>query len=983
VTCVVFSPDGGRVAAGFEEGESPLSSYASAQGDDYGLPDDIDEPLPPEVDELLGDYSVSREWDPSPQSADGVRLPIRIFDVETGEHVASFYSEAASATPSAIDWSDDGRFLLTGSEDGLALWQVRTGTILEVLKGHEIIDAHFIPGSQQVVAVSPEDWFKWDQEVGVYEGGYIDAESMYLTDSVEDEFTCLACRHDGMVALGMENGTVLVLFDDEAEARYLEGHTRRVTSLSFSADGRLLATKSLDGIVRIWECANWEALSDLREPARGQSLYAGLAFGPSDYDLATLGPAGRVARLWSIDFPTLAARREIAPTTHYSNAKVVLVGDSGVGKSGLGLVLAGEQFRATESSHGRSVWLIDQSEVSTPLPARRETYLWDLAGQPGYRLLHQLHLGDVAVAIVVFDARSESEDPFTGVRHWVRALSQRGRDGQRTPAKLLVAARIDRGGPAVSEERVQRFMSEHNFDLYLQTSAKEGWGVDELFSAIADHIDWSRTPKVSSTGLFDSIKAFITAERDRDRLLPTIQDLRDAYIRTQDTDVPPEQLIDEFDTCVGRVAARGLIRRLSFGGLVLLRPEVLDAYAAALINAARDQPDASGAISEDAARRGKFRIPTDERLEDEGLERLLLAATVEEVLRHEIALREHSEEGPYLVFPTQARAEAPPLEAPDRIWLTISFEGPVQNIYATLVVRLAHSGLFARVATYRDATTFRARGSVMGMSIAEPSEGRGELRLFTQGPGDATAEAWFSDYVIAHVRRRAIADSVVADTTVRCGECGYEIGQETLRLARDRGLTEIVCPLCRTSIAVPTPEVEDVNELVVKQMDASADAERNLSAAQAALRGKEQVGEFDVFLAHNSSDKPQVRRLADNLRGFGLNPWFDEEQIPPGRWFQDRIENAIGAVRSAAIVIGGEGLGRWEFVEIRAFIAECVERDIPVIPVLLPGAQMPSELKFLKQLGYVTFSESIDDADSLDRLVWGITDESSRTNTGR
>jgi hypothetical protein len=156
-------------------------------------------------------------------------------------------------------------------------------------------------------------------------------------------------------------------------------------------------------------------------------------------------------------------------------------------------------------------------------------------------------------------------------------------------------------------------------------------------------------------------------------------------------------------------------------------------------------------------------------------------------------------------------------------------------------------------------------------------------------------------------------------------------------------------------------------------MDESADDERNRSAATATLAGKEVVGEFDVFLAHHSEDKREVERLAEHLRGHGLNPWLDSEQIPPGRWFQDRIQLAIGEVRSAAIVIGKDGLGRWQTVEVRAFIEECVERELPVIPVLLPGAAIPQELKFLKQLNWVRFTESVDDDDAIDRLAWGIT----------
>lgn len=33
---------------------------------------------------------------------------------------------------------------------------------------------------------------------------------------------------------------------------------------------------------------------------------------------------------------------------------------------------------------------------------------------------------------------------------------------------------------------------------------------------------------------------------------------------------------------------------------------------------------------------------------------------------------------------------------------------------------------------------------------------------------------------------------------------------------------------------------------------------------------------YDVFLSHNSKDKPRVRALAEGLRAAGLRVWFDE-----------------------------------------------------------------------------------------------------------
>lgn len=961
--CAAFSPDAKRIACGLADPRNEGTPYFDE------TESDLDNPLPAEIDELLGNYQMSSEWDVNPDAPVGALLPVVIMDVETGEPVASFYSEQIQTAVEAIAWSSDGRKIITASRDGTGVWQTRTGQLLHLEQGFTTA-VSLSEDDSEIGTAGGQFWSRIPTSGGSeIDDGFLDDESDWA--AFGEHYTDIAVSAN-VTAVGLTNGLVSVKSSGAIE-RYLEGQTRAITSLSFSADGRLLASKSLDGTVWLWDCERWQVLSVLREPARGQRSDAGIAFAPDGYTLATLGPAGKVARIWDLDLATIMARREVAPTVHYANAKVVLLGDSGVGKTGLGLVLAGEEFRPTESSHQRNVWLLDAEEFGGgEEPERRETYLWDLAGQPGYRLLHQLHLSDAAVAVVVFDAKSES-DPFAGVRHWVRALRQSEAGSEGSIRRILVAARMDRGGPQLSDERLEGALEEFGFTAYLETSAKTAVGVEELHAEIAQLIDWEGLPKVSSTGLFESIKSFLVAERDQNKLLLTARDLRASYLKTQDSGADPDELSEEFDTCIGRVAARGLIRRLSFGGLVLLRPEVLDAYAASLTMAARDQPDGMGSISEDAARRGEFPIPAESRVADEDLERLLLTATVEEVLRHEVALREHSDEGPYLVFPTQSRREAPSLEGTHRPWLSIAFEGPVQNVYATLVVRLAHSGLFERDQTYLNAATFTAEDTSVGVSVVEVEEGVGVLHLFGSGDPTDSVSRWFADYVIAHVRRRAVAESVRVNDEISCSGCGLPITAEIVEAARGRGRSKITCPVCDGHIDLSRRAGVKENKRVVRQMDRRADEETARAAATAALHGKEEVGEFDVFLAHHSNDKPAVRKIAEGLRDYGINPWIDEEQIPPGRWFQDHIERAIGLVGSAAIVLGREGLGRWEKAELKAFVAECIEHELPVIPVLLPGASMPEGLKFLKQLTWVSFEKNLEEKEAMNRLRWGIT----------
>ena len=131
---------------------------------------------------------------------------------------------------------------------------------------------------------------------------------------------------------------------------------------------------------------------------------------------------------------------------------------------------------------------------------------------------------------------------------------------------------------------------------------------------------------------------------------------------------------------------------------------------------------------------------------------------------------------------------------------------------------------------------------------------------------------------------------------------------------------------------------------------------------------------FDVFMAHNSNDKELIARVADHLRARGIKPWLDKEQIPPGKWFQDEIKHAIQHSKSAAIFIGKDGVGKWQVVELRSFVTQCINSGCPIIPVLLPGVDdIPSEFVFLREMTWVQFQDTIQDKKALDQLEWGIT----------
>jgi hypothetical protein len=130
---------------------------------------------------------------------------------------------------------------------------------------------------------------------------------------------------------------------------------------------------------------------------------------------------------------------------------------------------------------------------------------------------------------------------------------------------------------------------------------------------------------------------------------------------------------------------------------------------------------------------------------------------------------------------------------------------------------------------------------------------------------------------------------------------------------------------------------------------------------------------FDVFISHNSKDKPAVRKLAQELEWRRLKVWLDEEQLVPGESWRKGLEVGILASKTAAVLIGKDGLGPWEKPEMDLCLREAVENNKRVIPVLLPGAPgQPELLPFLKGYTWIDFRSGLNE-EGLDRLEWGIT----------
>ncbi len=948
---------------------------------------------------------------------------IKLWDVDTGECFQTL--EGHTGRVREVSWSPNGQFIASGSDDKtIRIWEVATGRLYYIIPMMGVcFTIVWSPDSQVLAAGGMRDdwsilfWSIPDKKrliPGGLEGHYGQINTLALSSNLilasgshdntirlwKKETDKLIAKSRGILkghssgvfsvtwspdgkvlASGSYDRTIRIWNPQTGQTLFvLEGHTGSVNCVKFSYDGKLLASKSSDGTVRLWCCDTWKQVAILDEPTF-KFLPFGLAFHPKAPILATLGEGDTIIRIWEIDQDVLLNASPVNSYAQYTNAKVVLLGDSGVGKSGLSLVLTGEPFKPTESTHGRHVHKFDTQEVELEDSRQemREILLWDLAGQPNYRLIHQLHLNELAVALIVFDARSETE-PFAGVHYWNRALRQAYnlQGNSRIPLKkFLVSARADRGRISVSRPRINSLIGDLGFDGYFETSAKEDWKISELAAAIREAIDWDALPKVISTELFERIKRFLIQEKEEGRLLSKVDDLYRAFLQSAgQVTAKKKELPEQFETCIGRLESGDLIRRLSFGNLILLQPELLDAYASAIVNAAKDQPEGFGSIPEEDVLAGLFRMPKDERIPDKEQEKLLLIATVEELLNREIALRENTGSCQLLIFPSQFTREWPEAPDPEGKAVIFEFEGPILNVYTTLVVRLSRSDIFQYKEMWKNAALFTARvGGDCGIWLRPMEEGKAKLTLFFKPEASEETRFHFEEYIHTHLKRRALPESINRRRIFVCHSCDTPVSELQAQRRRERGMNWISCGVCDTPISLSDREerLRLSKPSIIPQIDKAADDKRRKETAASTVQGKIATKDFDVFLAHNTQDKSIVRIIAELLKQLGLNPWFDEEQIPPGRWVQEFTQQAIPHVKSAAIFIGVNGLEEWQELYLRTLNSQCVKAKIPVIPVLLPGVnELPDDLHFLKELKPVSF-RSIDDSQALDDLKWGIT----------
>lgn len=811
---------------------------------------------------------------------------IRLYDTHTGKQVKTMTGRRYNVR--AMDWSHRGQFVLCGDET-LALWDVASGQCQRVFDR--------VPGLIWCLAWSPDDKYVLtgsnDSSVSLWE-----IETGKCLQIMKGHSGCIqsvSWSPDGKTALTASiDGTLRIWEVATGKClRIMEGHTNDVQRAVWSPDAKYIISGSIDGTIRLWKVSNGRCIQILKGDAGSVAGIEWSNDGKIAYSVFEKG----IEIVWDLSLVIQQqqnTRNGNPEQVQYTNAKVLLVGDSGVGKTGLSNYLAHNIADTGTNTSTDGAWAtqwriphsFDQDGVD------REIWLWDFAGQIDYRLMHQLFMDETAAAVFVFNP--QQENPFDGLGQWERDVR---RSYDKPFAKLLVAGRIDRGSRVVSETHFHEFMKERGFIFpFHETSAKTGKGCNDLRDAIVKAIDWQAIAITTSPVLYYRLKQEILNLREKGMVLIRLAELKQRMeLALPDELITPEEL----KAVIGLLDGPGIIQWLPWGNIILLKPEVLSQYAAAVVRKVRQHSKELGCISVKDLLAGKLDYQDFIRLPRED-EALLLNALYQKIIARAWCLEQSVDGDELLVFPSYFLRSRPIQPEHPEVLVSYRFIGPIDQIYATLIVRLHYTQAFESKDLWKDAADFLTQtGQRLGIKLVREPEGVARIDVYFNNQVVEDMRLVFAEYVHRHLSRydtHVIRLRHYHCTNKDCEDYHKPIndqGKIDRELAKDKG--KLYCSSCGKPIRLLDVMEQKIRSQAIQE---KAQAEDVCSQIKLNNKSREMLLVGNVMSLIAESGQHFMPYPADNVAIDGHLEFRDHNNDLTGRRFYLQLKSGDSYLRT-------------------------------------------------------------------------------------
>lgn len=178
------------------------------------------------------------------------------------------------------------------------------------------------------------------------------------------------------------------------------------------------------------------------------------------------------------------------PVKKTKSNKIVLIGDSNVGKTSIIDQFIEGKFGETKPSIG-ALHKLKSIQISTNEDIQLD--IWDTAGQEKFRSIVPMYYKGSKGIMVIYDITSK--DSFEGAKKWISDI-----EGSSNPAViLLVGNKSDlEDNREVTSDMVSSYINSKGIGGYIECSAKENKNIFEAFKLIAEKIPKGNESNISS-----------------------------------------------------------------------------------------------------------------------------------------------------------------------------------------------------------------------------------------------------------------------------------------------------------------------------------------------------------------------------------------------------------------------------------------------------------------------------------------------------
>ena len=193
------------------------------------------------------------------------------------------------------------------------------------------------------------------------------------------------------------------------------------------------------------------------------------------------------------------------------NLKILLVGDSAVGKTTLILKYVDGKF---SDSHITTIGVEYKDKEITVNDRKINLQIWDTSGQERYRSITKNFYRNAHGILFVFDVTNQTS--FDHLKDWLNSSNECDIDFK----KIIVGNKIDLNGRVVNKETMEFFAEKNQIKKSFETSAKDGTNVDLIFKEMAELILANKTDEEINQEFLVRPHASSTLSKDSENLEP-------------------------------------------------------------------------------------------------------------------------------------------------------------------------------------------------------------------------------------------------------------------------------------------------------------------------------------------------------------------------------------------------------------------------------------------------------------------------------